>query len=117
MHLARSRSLALLGKSTSRSKNGVLPTKELWKGIHFTQDVQASESKEEHLHRVYNRENTPFVHNSKAMAPRFGVVKDKFVAKYEPLLRESERMEKIEALAKQSRDLTIQQRQEEEERK
>ena len=109
--------MALLGKSTSRSKNGVLPTKELWKGIHFTQDVQASESKEEHLHRVYNRENTPFVHNSKAMAPRFGVVKDKFVAKYEPLLRESERMEKIEALAKQSRDLTIQQRQEEEERK
>ena len=87
--IARSRSLALLGKSTSRSKNGVLPTRELWKGIHFTHDVKASGSTEEHLHRVYNRENTPFVHDSKAMASRFGVVKDKFVTKYEPLLRES----------------------------
>jgi len=42
--IARSRSLALLGKSTSRSKNGIMPTADLWKGIHFTKDIKPSES-------------------------------------------------------------------------
>ena len=61
--MARSRSLALLGKSTTRSKNAVLPTKDLWKGIHFTKDVKGVvETNKDHLERVYNREHTPFIH-------------------------------------------------------
>lgn len=89
--MARSRSLGLLGKSTTKSKNGILPTKELWKGIHFTHDIQPVTDKDEHLTRVWNRENTPFAVNSKAMANRFGAVKDKFVEKYEPLLKANQR--------------------------
>ena len=34
--IARSRSLAMLGKSTSKTKNGIIKTKDLFKGIHRT---------------------------------------------------------------------------------
>ena len=105
--MARSRSLGLLGKSTSRTKNGVMPTKDLWRGIHFTKDVTQAESHEEHVDRVFSREHTPFAANSNALSARFAPVKDKFVEKYEPLLRESERRTSIVQLAKKSRDYVI----------
>ena len=38
--IARSRSLAMLGKSTSKTKNGVIQTKALFQGIHRTKDVR-----------------------------------------------------------------------------
>lgn len=89
--MARSRSLGLLGKSTTRSKNAVLPTQDLWRGIHFTKDVKPSMSEEEHQLRVINRENTPFVTSTNALGVRFAPVRDKFVEKYEPLIKEHRR--------------------------
>ena len=106
--MARSRSLGLLGKSTTKTKNGVLPTKDVWRGIHFTKDVTGpAETQAEHLERVINRENTPFVANSNAISARFGPVKDKFVEKYEPLLRETARKSHLAQLAKRSREYLI----------
>jgi len=106
--LARSRTLALLGKSTSRSKNGILPTSELWKGIHFTKDIRPSESQSEHEMRVLGRENTPYVISKSNFSARFAPVKDKFVERYEPLLKENERRNNMEIMAKRSRDFLLQ---------
>ena len=58
-----------------------------------------------------NRENTPFAAKSNALSARFGPIKDKFVEKYEPLLKESERRTHIDELAKRSREYLIGQRQ------
>ena len=102
--MARSRSLGLLSKSTSRFKHAVLPTRELWKGIHFTKDVQPSQSEEEHLLRVFNKEGTPYIASKSALSARFRPVKDKFIEKYEPLLKEFERRNYIDEIAKKSRD-------------
>ena len=96
--LARSRSLALLGKGNQNKgkPNSILSTADLWKGIHFTKDITAPGSEREHRERVLNRENTPFVTDQNILAPSFGPVKDKFVEKYIPLVEKSERREKQE---------------------
>ena len=54
-----------------------------------------------------NRENTPFAAKSNALSARFGPIKDKFVEKYEPLLKESERRSHIDDLAKRSREYLV----------
>ena len=109
--MARSRSLGLLGKSTSKTKNGVLPTSDVWRGIHFLQDVtQPAESLQEHNERVMSKEHTPFIVKSSQLSSRFAPVRDKFVEKYEPLLKESERRKGILELAKKSREYVLQQK-------
>ena len=80
--IARSRSLAMLGKSTSRTKNGIIQTKDLFQGIHRTKDVRPPTSDEEHLKRVWNKEHTPWVSETGAFSQRFAPVRDTFVAKY-----------------------------------
>ena len=45
--LARSRSLAMLGKSAGH-KNGVISTKQIWGGIHRVSDIRPSASDLEH---------------------------------------------------------------------
>ena len=109
--MARSRSLGLLGKSTSKTKNGVIPTSDVWRGIHFLQDVtQPAESLQEHNERVMSREHTPFIAKSSQLSSRFAPVRDKFVEKYEPLLKESERRNGILELAKKSREYALKQK-------
>ena len=107
--LARSRSLALLGKANnSKGKmNSVLSTADLWKGIHFTKDIKAPGSEREHRERVLNRENTPFMTDQNILAPSFAPVKDKFVEKYIPLVEKSERRDNLEQLAQRSRDYLL----------
>ena len=107
--------MALLGKSTTKSKNAILPTRELWKGIHFTKDVKpAPRNDKEHFLRVFNREETPFVTDKGAFLARFAPVKDRFVEKYEPLLKENERLSHLESLAERSRDYLLKQRESQE---
>ena len=104
----------MLGKSTSGFKNGVIPTQELWQGIHFTKDVaEAPEDLQSHLIRVYNKENSASAFNANKLAPTFGPVRDKFVEKYEPLLKQTERKGKLEMLARRSREFLIQKREKE----
>ena len=85
----------------------MLSTADLWKGIHFTKDIKAPESEQEHQERVLNRENTPFLTDQNALAPSFGLVKDKFVEKYIPLVEKTERRDQLENLAKRSREYLL----------
>ena len=101
--IARSRSLAMLGKSTSRTKNGIIQTKDLFQGIHRTKDVRPPTSDEEHLKRVWNKEHTPWVASTGQFSQRFAPVKDTFVAKYQPLLDMHSKQNRIDSLALSSR--------------
>jgi hypothetical protein len=79
--LARSRSLAMLGKSAGH-KNGVISTRAVWKGIHRVSDIRPCETGAEHNMRVFNRENTPWVPDKSNFKQRFAPVRDQFVQKY-----------------------------------
>ena len=105
--LARSRSLAMLGKSTSKTKNGVIQTKDLFQGIHRTKDLKAPSSQSEHMKRVLNREHTPWVAETRKFGQRFAPVRDSFVAKYQPLLNEHQKQNQVESLALRSRQLLL----------
>ena len=60
----------------TKKKRGKLRTRELWAGIHRTVDIEKPISKEEHLARVYTRENTPWVAKERALRPVFEIRKD-----------------------------------------
>ena len=97
--IARSRSLKMLGKSTSKTKNGVIQTKDLYQGIHRTKDLRPPTSHSEHMKRVMNRENTPWIAETGKFSQRFAPVRDSFVAKYQPLLNEHQKQNQIESMA------------------
>ena len=81
----------MVGKSNGH-KNGVISTKLVWQAIHRVSDIRPSESNLEHQMRVFNRENTPWIPDKSSFKSRFGVVKDQFIRKYQPLLNEHHRM-------------------------
>ena len=89
--VARSKSLSNFGKSATEVKNGVIPTKDIWKGIHLTKDIIPSMSAEEHKMRVFNREYTPWSTKSQALQTVFAPVKDVFVQRSQPLLNKHKR--------------------------
>lgn len=93
--------------SALKKKNWHVPKIDLHRSIHFTKQVKPAMDEEEHFHRILNREDTPFVTESNALTSRFGPIKDKFVQKYECLLKQNERKYQIENLAMRSREYCI----------
>eukprot|EP00347_Sterkiella_histriomuscorum_P002741 403366984 len=94
----------------SKKKKGQIRTRDLWAGIHRTQDVVKCMTQNEHIKRVFTRENTPYMMHG--IVPSFEKRKDPFVQKYQILLNHVQREKEIIKQAEKEREKMVQETQE-----
>ncbi|CDW85280.1 UNKNOWN [Stylonychia lemnae] len=93
-----------------QKKKGQVRTRDMWAGIHRTQDVVKCFTNNEHVKRIISREGTPWVKHS--MIPSFQNRKDPFVQKYQILLNHVQREKNVIQMAVKEREKMVNELQE-----